>query len=77
MENLKNHVEINPLIMVGKPIIKGTRITIESIMEELAAGYSIQQILKAHPNLQESDILAALQYVATIMKNEKVYTASV
>lgn len=76
MENLFGHIEINPGIMLGKPVIKGTRITVELIVEELASGYTTSQILEAHPNLTEKDILAALQYASAIMKNEKIYTAA-
>ena len=76
MENLLGRIEINPSIMLGKPIIKGTRITVETIVEELASGYTTQDVLKAHPNLKEADILAALQYASAIMKNEKIYTSS-
>ena len=76
MENLSKHIEINPEIMLGKPIIKGTRITVESILDELASGYTTQQILQAHPHLNEKDILAALQYASSMMKNEKIYTVA-
>lgn len=76
MENVLERIEINPAVMLGKPIIKGTRITVETIVEELAAGYSHPEILQAHPNLQEADILAALQYASAIMKNEKIYTSA-
>ncbi|MCZ2458198.1 MAG: DUF433 domain-containing protein [Chitinophagales bacterium] len=76
MENLLNRIEINSAVMLGKPVIKGTRITIETIMDELAAGYTHNEILKAHPNLQEADILAALQYASAMMKNEKIYTSA-
>ncbi len=76
MENLLERIEINPSIMLGKPIIKGTRITVEAIVDELASGYTTQDILKAHPNLKEADIRAALQYVSAIMKNEKIYTST-
>lgn len=76
MENVLNRIEINPEIMLGKPIIKGTRITVESIVEELASGYTSKEVLQAHPNLEESDVLAALQYASAVMKNEKIYTAS-
>ncbi len=76
MENFQNHIEVNSSIMLGKPIIKGTRITVESIVEELASGYTTFQVLKAHPNLTETDVLAALQYASAIMKNEKIYTTA-
>jgi len=76
MENLLDSIEINPSIMLGKPIIKGTRITVESIVEELASGYTLDQVLTAHPNLKKPDVLAALQYAHAIIKNEKIYTTS-
>lgn len=76
MGNLLELIEINPAVMMGKPVIKGTRITVEAIVEELAAGYSHQEILKAHPNLKETDILAALQYASAVMKNEKIYATT-
>lgn len=73
MENVGEYIEMNPAIMLGKPVIKGTRITVESIVAELAAGYTMQQILQAHPHLRQEHIYAALQYAVSIMKNEKVY----
>jgi uncharacterized protein (DUF433 family) len=76
MENLLERIEINPSVMLGKPIIKDTRITVESIVDELASGYTKEQVLSAHPNLNESDIFAALQYASALMKNEKIYTAA-
>jgi len=74
MQVVNERIEINSEIMLGKPVIKGTRITVQAIVEELASGYSIANILEAHPRLQESDIYAALKYVSEVIKNEKVYT---
>jgi uncharacterized protein (DUF433 family) len=76
MENLHNRIEINPSIMLGKPVIKGTRITVESILDELATGYTTQQVVQAHPHLTEQDVLAVLHYASAIMKNEKIYTTA-
>jgi len=53
-------IESIPTVMMGKPVIKGTRITVESILEKLAAGETIEQILEAHPRLTREAILAAL-----------------
>jgi uncharacterized protein (DUF433 family) len=53
----------NPAIMMGKPVIAGTRITVELILEKLAAGESTEQILGAHPRLSENTIRAALAFV--------------
>lgn len=74
MENLNAHIEINSSIMFGKPVIKGTRITVESILDELACGYNIEEVLTAHPNLDTYDVYAALQYASSVLKNEKIYT---
>jgi uncharacterized protein (DUF433 family) len=76
MDHLQNYIEINPAIMLGKPVIKGTRITVETIIDELAAGYSTEQVLRAHPALSEAHVLAALQYASSLMKNEKIYLAA-
>lgn len=76
MENLHDRIETNPAVIFGKPVIKGTRITVESILDELASGYNIEEVLKAHPNLNEADIYAALQYASSILKNEKIYTTA-
>lgn len=76
MENLQNYIEINPKVMLGKPVIKGTRITVEQIIDGLASGYSTDQIIKAHPRITKAHILAALQYAALVMKNEKIYLAA-
>ena len=74
MQLVNERIEINTAVMLGKPVVKGTRITVQSIVEELANGYSIADVLTAHPLLTEADVYAALQYVSEIMKNEKVYT---
>jgi uncharacterized protein (DUF433 family) len=71
--NWQQHIEINSAIMMGKPVIKGTRVTVENIVEELASGYSFEEIIKAHPRVTKEDIQAALHYVAQVIKNEKIY----
>jgi uncharacterized protein (DUF433 family) len=50
----------DPKVMLGKPVIAGTRITVELLLEKLAAGESVEQILRAHPHLPEGSIAAAL-----------------
>ncbi len=70
---LTDRIEINNEIMLGKPIIKGTRITIELILDKLSAGESIEQILHAYPKLVREDVLAALSYATRIMKDEIIY----
>jgi len=52
----------DPAIMMGKPVVKGTRITVELILEKLAAGETVEQILDAHPRLDRAAISAALLF---------------
>jgi uncharacterized protein (DUF433 family) len=56
-------------IMMGKPVVAGTRITVELILEKLAAGETIEQLLQAHPRLTKDDVLAALAYAAEAVRN--------
>ena len=67
-----NHprVVINEKIMFGKPVIKGTRIPIESILRKLGSGLSSKEIISQHPNLTEEDIHAAEAYAADVISNE-------
>ncbi len=63
----------NPHIMKGKPVIAGTRITVESILEKLSAGESRIQILEAHPQLTDEAISEALAFAARALKSDVVY----
>ena len=73
MENFETYIEINPKIMVGKPVIKGTRITVELVLEKLAAGETMEQILQSHPTLSKEGIFAALQYAANSLRSDYVF----
>ena len=70
----KDRIEINPNILAGKPIIKGTRISVDFILELLSEGWSYEEILKNYPQLNKEDILAAIEYSLLILKEEKVYS---
>lgn len=61
-------IEINPKIMFGKPVIAGTRIPVEIILEKLEVGQTIKEILKDYPNLTEEDIKAALAFANKLVK---------
>jgi uncharacterized protein (DUF433 family) len=63
----------DPAIMMGKPLVAGTRITVELILEKLARGETIEQILEAHPRLTRESILAALDFAARILRADVVY----
>ncbi|MBN3962700.1 DUF433 domain-containing protein [Nostoc sp. NMS8] len=63
----------DPKIMMGKPVISGTRITVEFILEKLAAGETSQQILEAHPRLSDEGIKAALAFAAQALRYDVIY----
>ena len=63
----------NPAVMMGKPVIVGTRITVESILEKLAAGETIEQLLEAHPRLTREAIQEALAFAAEALRADVVY----
>ena len=66
-------IQSNPSVMMGKPVIAGTRITVEHILEKLASGETVEQILDAHPRLTKDSIQAALDFAAKALKADVVY----
>jgi uncharacterized protein (DUF433 family) len=62
-------IESRPDVMMGKPIVKGTRITVELLLDKLAAGETEAQILAAHPRLTAEDIHAALAFAASTLRD--------
>ncbi|HUJ03114.1 MAG TPA: DUF433 domain-containing protein [Rhizomicrobium sp.] len=72
MNDLLKRIHLDPKVMVGKPVIRGTRITVEHIMNELAAGMSSADILHEYPHLKEEDIRAACAYAAVALADESV-----
>lgn len=74
MANKQNEMIVSdPTIMMGKPIIAGTRITVELILEKLAAGESVEQILEAHPRLTKEAFQEALAFAARVLRSDVVY----
>jgi len=63
----------DPEVAMGKPVVAGTRITVEHILEKLGAGESIEDLLEAHPRLTRETIRAALAYAADVLKSDLVY----
>ncbi len=66
-------IQSDPAVMMGKPVVAGTRITVEHILEKLAAAETIEQILQAHPRLTREGIHAALAFAARSLKADIVY----
>lgn len=67
-----HYITRNPEIMLGKPIIKGTRITVELIIRKLASGYSIEQLINNYPHISQQEVLAALAFAADLIANEEI-----
>ena len=63
----------DPRVMMGKPVVVGTRITVELILEKLAAGETVEELLDAHPRLTREAIRAALQFAAEALRADVVY----
>lgn len=72
--NYRDYITSNPAVMLGKPVIKGTRITVELIMEKIANDISMEEILESHPHITRKQVLACVQYALETIKNEVVYT---
>ena len=68
----KERIITDPNIMLGKPVIKGTRITVELILRKLSEDITIEELLNAYPHLTKEDILAALSYSADVISHEEL-----
>ena len=69
-------IKSDPEIMMGKPVVEGTRITVESILDELGAGQTIEQLLEAHPRLTREGVLAAVRFGAEVLRADVSYPVS-
>jgi uncharacterized protein (DUF433 family) len=69
----QERIIIDPDILVGKPVIKGTRLAVEFIIELLAQGWSEEEVLKNYPGITLEDIHACLAYASAALRDEKVY----
>ena len=70
---MNSFVDVNPKVMLGKPVLRGTRITVENILERLGAGESVDDILEAYPQLTQQAIQGALAFAAEVLSGEVVY----
>lgn len=70
---MEERIEVNPKIMLGKPVIKGTRITVEHILKLLKQGIAVKEILKDYPHLKKRDIEAAVDYATESLSKERAY----
>jgi uncharacterized protein (DUF433 family) len=73
MENLLNRITINPEICHGKPTIRGLRYPVESMLELMASGMTIEQLLADYPDLQREDFLACLNYASKLVQLKSIH----
>jgi uncharacterized protein (DUF433 family) len=71
--NWQRRITVDPKVLVGKPIVKGTRISVEFVIDLLARGWTTGQILKEYDHLTPEDIQACLAYASEMLKTERVY----
>jgi uncharacterized protein (DUF433 family) len=67
----------DPAVIMGKPVIAGTRITVELILEKLASGETVEQLLQAHPWLSKEAMLAALEFAAKALRADVLYPVKI
>ena len=70
---ITDRIEINPKIMMGKPVIRGTRITVELVLRKLGEGAKQTDLLEAYPQLKKEDIQAAIRYAADTLAHEETF----
>ncbi|AKB78930.1 protein of unknown function DUF433 [Methanosarcina horonobensis HB-1 = JCM 15518] len=75
--NWRERIVIDPSVLTGKPIIKGTRLAVEFIIDLLAHDWTESEILRSYPGLAHEDIQACLMYVSDLLRTERVYPAEI
>ena len=75
--NWEERIELNPAVLAGKPVVRGTRIAVELVIERLADGWSEETILEQYPSLSGDDIRACLRDATTTLRAEGVYPVRV
>jgi uncharacterized protein (DUF433 family) len=72
----EDRIAIDPKVLAGKPVIKGTRLAVEFIVDHLAQGWTEPRILENYPGIASEDIRACLQYASEMLKSERVFPVS-
>ena len=71
--NWEERIQVDPSVLVGKPVIKGTRLAVELIIDLLAQGWTEKQILESYPGITHEDIQACLAYASAVLHAERVF----
>ena len=75
MVEWRERIEVNQEVMTGKPVIKGSRLTVDHVIELLAEGWTTNQVSQEYPGITAEDVAACLAYASEVLKSEKVYPA--
>lgn len=70
--HISQNIEINPAVMMGKPCIRGTRIAVHQVVQMIAGGDTVEDIIHAYPHISKEQVLACLQYAADVVSDEIV-----
>lgn len=70
---LSSRIDVNPRVMMGKPVVRGTRIPVELIVKKFSRNISIEEVLREYPRLTREDVRAALAYAAEALGTEEVH----
>jgi uncharacterized protein (DUF433 family) len=73
----KNRIAVDAKVLGGKPVIRGTRISVEFVVDLLANGWSHEQILESYPHISEEDIRACLAYAGELLREEKIFPLTI
>ena len=76
-QNLLSRITVDPKIMVGKPTIRGMRITVEQILRALAGGIAVNELLQDYPDLEKEDIQAVFAYAVNLVDEEQVFPVEI
>ena len=71
--NWRDRIVLDPAVLAGKPVIKGTRLSVAFVLDLLAQGWSEQEVLAQYPNLSRDDIRACLAYAGDLVREERSY----
>lgn len=69
--NYQNRITANPNVMLGKPVVKGTRITVELILRKITGGFTFDEIVEMYPHIKKEAILASVSYAASVLEGEE------
>lgn len=73
MSNLQDHIVLDPALLQGKPVVRGTRLSVEFVVGLFAQGWTQQQVLENYPNLTAEDLRACMLYAQQRLQDERVY----